>query len=501
MFVKLNTVIGDHKPGDIYEVSDEVGRAFIAAGHAVESNEIERSDAEFKRQLAAATQVLRDELAEQMRGVVGVAKSGGAKSGGPPSGAMKFDDQGVPFDGAVQATESPADRDVTGRAAKQGLGEIISLIGRMRNQVPTAEREYADKRLTQFYKLDRIADFHTTDLASVSRAGTESMSGGTGYGYLIKPEYLAGYFEVAMEDSVFAPFCRQLPVNATNEIKWPALNQYFQPAIGQTAAAAGIRVFRKGEVTQRQAIDAQINELVFKIEDLTGLTSFSRDLIADNFLSSTAIVQDMFLRAMAYTVDFESINGNSAGKLIGFRNSPALLTQSRTTPGKITLDDIQKMIAVFHQACYKRAMFIAHQSCFTELLTLRYGTSGVPAFLPNASINQSSPFSAIAGTGETGNGMFASHGTLIGKPIRFTTDKLEALGTAGDIVLVDPYMYGIATREGVEVGVSEHFQFDTDKITLRFKIRNAGQSLWTGPYHSTTPSGVDYKTSPFVQLA
>lgn len=496
MFVKLSTVIGEYKAGDIVEVDEAIGRAYVTAGHAVESNEAARSDAEFEKRIAAATKSIKDELMEQMRSV-----NAGAKSNGPPSGAMKFDDQGVPFDGAVEAVSSPADRDMTGRTAKHGLGEIIGLIGRMHREVPSSERDYADKRLTEFYKLDRISNFHTTDLSSVSRAGTESMSGGAGYGYLVKPEYLAGYFEVAMEDSVFAPFCRQLPVGATNEIKWPALNQFFQPAVGQTAAAAGIRVFRKGEVTQRQAMDAQVNELTFKIEDLTGLTSFSRDLIADNFISSTAIVQDMFLRAMAYTVDFESVNGDSAGKLIGFRNSAALLTASRTTSSKITLEDLQKMMALFHQASYKRSMFVAHQSCYTELLTLKYGTSGVPAFIPNASIGQDSPFSAIAGNGETGDNKFAAHGTLLGKPIRFTTDKLEALGTSGDIVLVDPYMYGIATRQGVEVGVSEHFNFDTDKITYRFKMRNAGQSLWSGPYHSTTPSGVDYKTSPFVQLS
>lgn len=496
MFVKLNTVVGEHKSGDIVDVDEAIGRAYVAAGHAVESSEAARSDAEFEKRLATATQSIKDELMEQMRAV-----NAGVKGKGPPGGKVKFGADGVEFDGSVDHTESPADRDVNGRAVRGGLGEIIGLIGRMHPRVPSAEREHADSRLTQFYKLDRIADFHTTDLASVSRAGTESMSGGTGYGYLIKPEYLAGYFEVAMEDSIFAPFCRQLPVGATNEIKWPALNQFFQPAIGQTAAAAGVRVFRKGEITQRQAIDASLKEITFKIEDLTGFTSFSRDLIQDNYISAVAIVQDMFLRAMAYTVDFESINSSSAGKLIGVRNSPALLTATRANANTIRLGDLQAMMAVFHQASYRRSMFLAHQSCYTELLTIKYGASGVPAFIPNASIDQSSPFSAIEGTSETGDMKFASHGTLLGKPIRFTTDKLEQLGTVGDIMLVDPYMYGIATRQGVEVGVSEHFNFDTDQISYRFKMRNAGQSLWTGPYHSTTPSGADYKTSPFVQLS
>jgi hypothetical protein len=144
-------------------------------------------------------------------------------------------------------------------------------------------------------------------------------------------------------------------------------------------------------------------------------------------------------------------------------------------------------------------MWIAHQSTFPELLTIKYNGTNAPAFIPNAQVTQSAPFSAIDGSSSS-DSRFVTEGTFLGKPIRFTTDKLETLGTAGDFMLVDASSYGVATRQGVEIGTSTEFLFDTDQIAYRFKVRNDGKSLWTGPYNSTTPGGANFKSSPFVQL-
>jgi HK97 family phage major capsid protein len=499
MFLKLKADIGENKAGAIISVADDaVGRSYVAAGLADESNQDAHIEGMVASQLSRATEKLREDMTEIVRKI-----GESSKSNGPPSKGMKFDDNGVPFDGTVEGTESPADRGTDGKAVQRGLGEVISLIARTGPRVPSDVRDHADKRLVETFKLERVADFHDANLSTrgqaVSRAGTESMSGGSGYGYLVKPELLAGYFEIAMEDSLIEPFVRNIPVGSTNEVLWPALDQYFIPGIGQTASAAGIRVYRKGEITQRQASDGKVRELLYKITDLTGYTQISRDLIADNYISAASVVQELFLRALSFTMDFEYINGDGVGRPTGLRQSAALLTATRTNAGKIQLEDCQAMLAKFHQSRMKSAMWIAHQSCFTELCTIKYG-SGTPAFLPNASIGQDSAFTAISG-GSSNDARFVTQGTLFGKPIRFTTDKLEFLGTPGDIMLVDASSYGVAMRQGVEIGVSEHFSFDTDQIAYRYKVRNDGKSLWTGPYSSTSPSGTVFKTSPFVQLS
>lgn len=496
MFVKLISDVAAHKAGSVIDEPNEtVARGYIAAGLAEESDHGAHLGNIVDSKLAAATAPILEAVEKLKRSLVDNVPSKGA----PPPPA---EDKGVEFDGDVEATESPADRGVDGKAIARGFGEIVGLIGRTAPSIPVEHRTHADQRLTEFYKLDRVSDFHDANLskrgAPVSRAGTESMVGGSGYGYFVKPELMGSYFEIAMEDSLIEPFVAQIPVGATNEAKWLALDQYFIPGIGQTASASGIRVFRKGEITQRASSDAVLREILFKIADLTGITSLSRDLIADNYISAASTIQNLFMRALAFTKDFEFINGDGVGKPTGIRKSNALLTATRKSANKIQLEDLQAMQAIFHQSRAKSSMYIAHQSCFTELLTLKFG-SGLPAFLPNASIDQTSSFSLIAGTSSSDT-KFQSHGTLLGKPIRFTTDKLEVLGTVGDIMLVDPSQYGVADRQGVEIGVSDQFQFDTDQITYRFKLRNDGKSLWTGPYNSTSPSGANYKTSPYVQL-
>jgi hypothetical protein len=44
------------------------------------------------------------------------------------------------------------------------------------------------------------------------------------------------------------------------------------------------------------------------------------------------------------------------------------------------------------------------------------------------------------------------------------------------------YGYGIATRTGLEMGMSEHFLFSTDQIAVRWKLRNDAKPLLRGPY-------------------
>jgi HK97 family phage major capsid protein len=496
MFVKLSKDYDGHKAGDVIEIADEaIARSFITVGIAEASDAQALIQSATKALLDEATSAIKAELAELKR----TAMNGAASNGPPPPPA----DEGVEFDGRIEATESPADRAVDGKAIARGIGEIIGLIARTAPKAPDDVRNHADLRLTKFYKLDRVSDFHDANLsnrgAPVSRAGTESMGGASGYGYFIKPELLTGYFEIAMEDSLIEPFARPIPVGATNEVHWPALDQYFIPGVGQTASAAGIRVFYKGEITQRQSSDAKVREILYKIVDLTGFTALSRDLVADNYISSVAVVQELFLRALAFTKDYMYVNGDGNGKPTGIRGSAALLTATRKNANKICLEDAMAMMAKFHQSRAKSAMWIAHQSCFPELLTIKYGGTNAPAFLPNASINQSSPFSAIDGSASSESN-FVTQGTFLGKPIRFTTDKLEMLGTPGDFMLVDASSYGVATRQGVEVSASDQFLFDSDQIALRFKTRHDGKSLWTGPYTSTSPSGVAFKTSPFIQL-
>ena len=256
-------------------------------------------------------------------------------------------------------------------------------------------------------------------------------------------------------------------------------------------------MYRKGEIAQRPSTDAKLREQTFKVTDLVGYTPLSRDLIADNYIAADAIIQRVFARAIEWKKDYEVLNGNGVGKPLGYFNSPALLTVTRVAASRIKYDDLVAMLAAYHQSGLGDAMWVANQTTWTDLAAIK-DNAGAYVFQPNAMINQAMMLSIMGKTQTVPDLKYKAMGTLLGLPIRFT-EKVPALGTTGCLSLINPTQYGVADRQGLEVGISEHFLFDTDQIAFRFKIRNDGQPLWLGPYVSADSANT--KFSPFVQLS
>src|SRR5262249_14931160 len=85
---------------------------------------------------------------------------------------------------------------------------------------------------------------------------------------------------------------------------------------------------------------------------------------------------------------------------------------------------------------------------------------------------------------------------LLGLPV-FVTEKLPALGTAKDVVLVDWQHYLIGDRQQVEVAFSEHVAFLTNQGVWRFACRVDGQPWLRSP---VTLSDAATTVSPYVYL-
>jgi HK97 family phage major capsid protein len=79
----------------------------------------------------------------------------------------------------------------------------------------------------------------------------------------------------------------------------------------------------------------------------------------------------------------------------------------------------------------------------------------------------------------------------------FITEKLPAVGTAGDIVLMDPSLYVIGDRQQLEVAASEHVNFLKNQMTWRVVERLDGQP-WMDKYITLQDNSTT--VSPFVVL-
>jgi HK97 family phage major capsid protein len=103
---------------------------------------------------------------------------------------------------------------------------------------------------------------------------------------------------------------------------------------------------------------------------------------------------------------------------------------------------------------------------------------------PNRSIwiMSRSAYAAIQGLEDSnGNNLFvgpnglssAPFGTLKGLPIA-VSDKAQAVGTVGDIILADMNKYKIASKGGLSMASSEHVSFLEDETVFKFRFRVGG---------------------------
>ena len=507
MILEFTQAFGTWKAGDITdEVKEGTGRALIADGVAKESTE----SAQLRALVKAEAERTRAETLELTRTMLQGQKPALA---GPPTGGG-----GVNFD-TISRTEGPEDRDNnTGKKVVGTFGEFCKCVALYQSvDAPSNVRTWAHTKLRDRYgaeKCDYIIDDKTGDISqtisrtldygveTVTRTGTESLGGGPTYGFALKPEYVGSLFEIPMEQSVFSEDTFGVPMGQALELRWPAMDQYRPPVtangIQQSASFAGFSIGYVGETTTRPSSDGKLSDITFKIVDLTGFTDLSRDLISDNYIAMDAMAVRVFGRAFTWMEDYMGINGTGLGQPEGYLNSLALITVTRKTTNDVLYADLVNMMQSLHAMCWMGARWITNVTNINWLLNIQ-SASGTFVYVPNALVSQAQKPSIIGNSSyDAGAKVTRPMGTMLGWPVYFT-EKVPTQTYANTISLVCPDQYGFARRVGLEVGLSEHFFFSTDRIAYRFKKRHDGKSLWRAPY--TQADGSLTQTSPFVTLS
>jgi len=215
---------------------------------------------------------------------------------------------------------------------------------------------------------------------------------------------------------------------------------------------------------------------------LMGGTRVTNELIRDSVISLEAILNRLFAQAIAYFEDDAFINGVGAGQPIGILNADAMVTVSKETGQAATTivwENIVKMYSRMLPSSLGNSIWYGHNDIFPQLATmsLNVGTGGSAIW-----INQ---------------GVSGPPATILGRPL-FLTEKAQTLGTAGDLVLVDPSYYLIGDRQNLEVASSMHTRFNTDETEWRFIERLTGKP-WIDS--ALTPRNGSNTVSPFVNLA
>jgi HK97 family phage major capsid protein len=224
----------------------------------------------------------------------------------------------------------------------------------------------------------------------------------------------------------------------------------------------------------------KLAKLSLDMNKLVWATNVSPEMLDDS--QAAVIFAKTAADSLGITLEDGMINGTNG--FAGLKNASGRVTVATEATQTIANSSIffatngAKMMA--RHSSPHRAIFVMHPDLWVEALTAAAG----------AAVNGAASIIGPA-TPE------APYGTLHTRPI-YPCGQCPAVGTEGDVILVDPSEYVIASKGDTKGVLSMHARFLSDEGVLRFTTRMAGQPVVSTPITPRTGSNT---RSPYVTLA
>ncbi len=448
-WIKLKSAFGKYKANDLIELDLAIADAYIEQGVAEDATK-EVNDALKDFGAAGFGTALREFSGEMSKAVKEAVEEIRKEAGN----RTRIE----PVAGGAEADK------------KKNLGDFVCLVVKAGNYRDIDGMQAAQKALGEVY-------------AAENRKGMTESEGANG-GYWTVPEaFETMLMKQAAEDAVILPGSTQVPMGA-KAVSWPALDQYQVPTEGNSAMFGGVTVSRKAETSKRDGSKPQAKKIKLECNDLTAYTQYSRDLDMDSTGTLSTMLVELIGGAIGWRRDYEHFNGSGAGQCLGVLKSPALIRIPRKAGGTISYQDPVKMLSRLTPDARKNAVWVAHPFLLENLMEIK-DDSGRLIMMPTMT-NSQGPLAT------------ASAEQMLNRPI-FWSEKIGVPGADFDLILIDRRRYLVGQRAGIEIGLSEHFLFDTDEIAIRAKIRDDGQPSCLAPFYLADGSKTN-QISPFVGL-
>jgi HK97 family phage major capsid protein len=285
------------------------------------------------------------------------------------------------------------------------------------------------------------------------RAATGLSEGiGSSGGFLLQSDFSYDLIRGAFDTGFLASKTTKFTVGANK-------NSIELPAIDETSRAAGsrwggIRLYHVAEADEKTASQPKFRKLELNLQKLVGLVYVTDELMWD-VPTLEQILRQGFAEEYGYELDNMILNGTGVAQGLGVLNSGSLVTQTAEGGQGATLiwDNIRKMWSRLLPKCRKNAVWCVGIDVEKELwdLSIAVGTGGSAIFQPATGVS-----------GEMFN-------TLMGRPV-VPMEQMAALGTVGDIVLMDPTWIVMADKS-MKTDISIHCRFIYDEQILRMVYR------------------------------
>jgi HK97 family phage major capsid protein len=383
-------------------------------------------------------------------------------------------------------TVSSMARELRAHARREGekadFSDALSIARKNLGFMPSAQNHFR----TFGEQLHAISDYYLSKgTRSDSRLVRAPTGAGevdpTGGGFLVQVDFAASIFMLSHDMGDIIQRVNKIPISATS-------NGLKIPGVDETSRATGSRW---GGVSSKWAAEGVAGDeskpkfrlIEFDLKKLISKMTITDELLADS-TALTAIAAQAFSEEITFMTEDAIWEGSGAGQPLGVINSPALIQvakQNGQSTGTIVKENIDNMWARMWARSRKNALWHINQDAEPQLnqMNQAVGTGGQLVYLPPGGVAN------------------APNASLYGRPM-IATEYNAALGSPGDIALVDWSQYTIVDKGGVQMATSIHVAFDTDEMRFRITYRVDGKPMWTKPM---TPFKGNLTKSPFIALA
>lgn len=309
--------------------------------------------------------------------------------------------------------------------------------------------------------------------------GSNEGTGADG-GFALQTDFTDQILESAVEQSpLLNRLDRYTCSSAANAMRWLSADE----TDVSKSVFGGVQMYWASEGATVAASKPQFRELKMDLEKMMGFA-----YCTDEMLTDAAFMTGFFGTAFTLAADrllTESvISGDGVGKPLGILNSKAIITvdkESTQAAGTFLGANAIKMQARAMPRNRDRLVWLMHPDAEELLPYLSIQSGEAAKFLWNP---------------EGGLGNFDTQ-RVLNKPVLFE-DSCSALGSKGDINLVDPMYYILLTKGTAKQDWSVHVEFLTDQNCFRMVYRCNGAPKIEKPL---TIKNSAKTRSPFVTLA
>lgn len=348
-----------------------------------------------------------------------------------------------------------------------------------------AIRRRDEPKLSGFLHAVKMNDRHTlksvygseyqTQSNTVSKATMGEASGQIG-GYLVPTDFTTQILGAVAENSIIYRRANVIPMGS-RETQCPYVNAETAQSAGTSPFFGGVKFTWGSEPAPLGATNPTFRQMSLVAWDLLGYATVSNQWLMDAGEQGDAYLIDLLGKAAAWYADYAFFNGTGIADSmpLGILNATGAKSVSRAGANSINIVDIATMAGSLMPASWSTAIWACSPGAILKI-----------AQIASEALESSHDLNSGAS------------GSLLTRPL-YVTEKLPALGTRGDIILIDPMMYAVGVRQEVLIEASTLGPtFRTNQTDFRVWLRMDGK-----PQFSSTITLQDGATtvSPFVVLA